>query len=822
MNTRVLRRLPALWMLTVCLICVGTGGRVYAESTALHGGAGGKYYSRQCPPGQFLVGINGHIGLYVDAISPVCATVAGNSWRNLNQIAPFGDFDRVPTPAPRASGEQLNCATDRLVSAITVTTNTPGNFVSSVRSHCSRINGSGSRVDGPALIGDGPRLNERRLSCPRGQFGKGFSGRSGEFVDSIRLDCIPISGAYAQDTLMEAGGAGGTPAVSACPSNQRMIGLISRVERGPFGTWIKGLRPVCAAMPDWQLAIIPALMQTGRIADQARLARNVGAGGGDSSRLLCPAGQYVEAVETHYERFLHGVKLRCRTMTYSQMGASSFAGRAEGKREYLACPGDMVAAGVVVRAGSAIDALRLRCKRDSNPGTKLLAIVGDSFSAGEGAPDIKVQGNPLPQNEGPGSRTNRSGWVDRPCHRSNKAGTTLAARQLVKETNGQVVYRNFSCSGARVGEGLVGHQSKTSENGSVIDPQLQTATEWGRSRNRRVDTLLVSIGGNDAGFGSRISDCAITELVEDYTLGVAAGSCGNDAAYLDTIRTALRELAGELQPLAAELPNTVRPTRVFLRTYPDPMRNSNGFCANFADTGPRPGGGLVERTLYDGLEGFTEETSRLVYNEFIVPLSRTMNTVARNNGWAVINGWDQATRGRGFCAPARQRYFNTPSDTHRDQGNFNGVFHPNAAGYAAEAPLIVNALLPVMRGTAAPRNTVARPTRPVVNASRQSAAARARATAPSKAARAKAPAVKTLSNKALQQAVDQYLKLQNRRSRVQQRALWDARAKPRYSRVRTGYLVDTDVLAGKARVRTRFSVDNNGRVTRHQPLVAKK
>lgn len=784
-------------------------GTARAESTALIGGAGGYWYSRQCPPGEFITGLGGMVGSYVDAVVLQCASVAGGRWTGAEAVPKVGDFRRVPTVSP-VSVRPGFCNNDRLINSITVEKNSTGAFVSSIQAGCGRIDGAPGRTAGPRLRGNGPRMWGGQLDCPAGQFARGISGKSGEFVDSIRLDCAPLTGPYAEDTVMEAGGAGGAPAESMCPDAQRMVGLISRVERGPFGIWINGLRPVCADMPTWDDQHLAVLFVSGA-APALSMGHGVGGSGGNSERLMCPAGQYVEAMESHYGQFVHSVRLRCRTMTYSAAAPTARSGRSEGRFELLQCPGDMVAAGIVVRAGSALDAVRLRCRRDSNPGFKLLAILGDSFSAGEGAPDVKVSGGPGPTDEPPRERTWRAGWADRACHRSNLASTTRAAREIVRRTNGDVVFRNFSCSGAISSNLAVEAQEETAENAAAIDPQLNTAMEWSRSRGAAIDTLLLGIGGNDAGFSARIADCAVTEMVEGLTLGIASGSCGREADYRENITSGLRMLQENFEALPRAL-QRANPRQVFLRTYPDPMRNRLGFCDQFTDLGPRPGGivsGIPDRILYDAIGGFTGGTSELVYEQFIARLNEFLVNRASQRGWRVVNGWAEASRANGFCAADGERFFNIPSDTHRDQGNFYGVFHPNAAGYEAEVPLLVNALLPTLTAQIQiPGRTVQTP------ALRPSPARTTQIDRVQRQNPAPPPAPARLTTRQLQAAVDTYLAgLSKRNPRLPQRAHWDPRAKPSYTPVRPGTQVETDVMVGRSRVRMRFIVNTRGSVT---------
>jgi lysophospholipase L1-like esterase len=116
------------------------------------------------------------------------------------------------------------------------------------------------------------------------------------------------------------------------------------------------------------------------------------------------------------------------------------------------------------------------------PGDYVVAL-GDSFSAGEGAPRFD-----------PGTDTR-----DNTCHRSSKAWPALLAKRR------KARFRSFACSGALVVDVLTGRPGRT-------EPERQTAQVARLLGEESVDLVTLTIGGNDAGFADVLIRCAFPFL----------------------------------------------------------------------------------------------------------------------------------------------------------------------------------------------------------------------------------------------------------------------------------------------------------------------
>jgi hypothetical protein len=168
----------------------------------------------------------------------------------------------------------------------------------------------------------------------------------------------------------------------------------------------------------------------------------------------------------------------------------------------------------------------------------VVLAIGDSYSSGEGVPRNYIQmdnahrdalwdepkANYLqdPENasrenvyRGNGNRTygkdEDDNLVVETCHRSAKSGPSIAARRIKADGNA-ITFVHMSCSGAKTvwGTGNDGSGVQIRNTGNIND-QL----DWARTRLPRIDALLMSAGGNDAGFGDTIKDCIDRDCTSD-------------------------------------------------------------------------------------------------------------------------------------------------------------------------------------------------------------------------------------------------------------------------------------------------------------------
>ena len=154
--------------------------------------------------------------------------------------------------------------------------------------------------------------------------------------------------------------------------------------------------------------------------------------------------------------------------------------------------------------------------------------LGDSYASGEGNPDVTLQAG------GPSWFLNSSTDATL-CRRSLTNGHRLAAVEIASEWEygeNNVVFESFACSGATINGGLLGPQfsgeSTCASDGS--DPinchlsQLVQAQNWRNDPDNGIldiDIVIISIGGNDIGFGGLIRACATPAIAG----GIYSNSC---------------------------------------------------------------------------------------------------------------------------------------------------------------------------------------------------------------------------------------------------------------------------------------------------------
>ncbi len=723
MNNRCqLRTLLRLIPMVLVALAVACGApwltpTLSAQGTAQVGGVGGKTFVRMCPAGYFVVGFDGWHDQWMDRLRPRCKpTTNTGAWGSgpIYTADPFvggkqGSGDPVPT----------ECPTDAFVTELEVT---HGAYVHGFATTCRRADGSRTNLD---YLGDPGALEllgavgevlggtrQETVTCPQGTRANGIVGKSGMFVDALRLECQSLTNDYVEDTPQEIGraglvpGGGGVPFVTECGLDERMVGVVAKsathLGRDVTGVWLTSLRPICTQPPSWDPAafatalsrsVNPATSRVGQVELQAQgsFATQVGGSDGEGTTLLCPRDTFVDGVEARHADFVNGIRLRCRPLDGGATQTTSLAGSDRDKRDVLQCPADMSAWGLVGRAGSSIDALRLRCRGPvSDVATpRLFAVLGDSYGSGEGAPDVEltselgfIQGD---------SRSEEAGWIDRLCHRSEKAGLLKGVRDFHDQEPERFDFRTFACSGAEIYDGFMEAQSYPPEAGAPVDAQIEQVERWLSDRGvDEVDAIVMSVGGNDAGFALRIADCITGEIMEDVLLNFAQYNCGKDTEFRESVRADPAGLPTLYDDLAVRL-ERLNPRRVYIRTYPDVLRFEGPggleYCSGFADPGPEPPNGFTAaHHAYNNIDGLTLDATKFVDEEFVNVLNQHIVDAAQRHGWVAITGWYEASGEHGYCAS--DPWFNIPSASFLSQGDGLGIFHPNAAGFAVEAQLL--------------------------------------------------------------------------------------------------------------------------------------
>lgn len=279
-----------------------------------------------------------------------------------------------------------------------------------------------------------------------------------------------------------------------------------------------------------------------------------------------------------------------------------------------------------------------------------LAVLGDSYISGEGA-GAYLEG------------TDQSSFVSRNmCHRAPTAHPFLAARRL------EASMVLIACSGA-----LTGHVSGAGEGGEEFPPQYRHSPDgvFGSraqlldldERTRDLDAVLISIGGNDAGFSKIGFDC------------LSPFNCADSAPFW------LARLDSQVYPAMARTYAAVNAragdAEVFALTYPNPLRPT--FCGELR---------WVEEEEWDFLRTFIKD------------LNGKVRSAAAAAGVRVID-LQRALGGHRFCDSGKpgvnfvEARIKPPTviDLVHFTDRFKESLHPNVLGHE----LMAKAVLPPLR-----------------------------------------------------------------------------------------------------------------------------
>ena len=432
----------------------------------------------------------------------------------------------------------------------------------------------------------------------------------------------------------------------------------------------------------------------------------------------------------------------------------------------------------------------------------LIVGMGDSFATGEGNPDVPVRfsreraadyGKPT---KDPGAASlvgyparvgswrqigdreflaENARWLDQACHRSLYSHQLRAALQIAIESpHRAVTFAGVACSGSEVGLGVflrykgnewVPNPPEYSQISALAEaqcgpheapmqdlpeayhmggkiPELQGGLVLRKCQSeeaRKVDLVLVSVGGNDIGFARLVANAVLSD---QSTLKMLGGWFGQvqDAHHseegIDVLDERYKALNRALHNIL-HLPWN-EADRVLLTAYPAMalMEDGRSVC-------PDGSAGM------DVLSEFHLSAKKAREGQQVADkMHRVMRTSAREHGWTFVERHRDQFLGRGICAgwsenglssvddlrlprklngdwqpynPAdfqayasRQRWFRTPNDAFMT-GNFHvsaslmqtvlklqslswfqlmlaatysGAFHPTAEGQAAIADAV--------------------------------------------------------------------------------------------------------------------------------------
>ncbi len=294
----------------------------------------------------------------------------------------------------------------------------------------------------------------------------------------------------------------------------------------------------------------------------------------------------------------------------------------------------------------------------------LIVSVGDSFASGQGNPDI----------ERANSSDGKAAWIYQRCHRSAQAGPAQAALRIENaDPHTSVTFISYACSGAGITDGVITEQKKGSVKLAPQIRKVRTATA-----GRKIDALLISVGGNDAHFASLVAltialpDASRSSLAndlfgKDWELSHQASSCCSIKSQL-CLRApkfssrSIRNLrAMKTERLATRNPTTTSFSRRF--SFPEAEWASNTVITN---------------------------------------LNLEVQRAATKHGWVYVDNIATKTVKHGYCA-GEERWVRTFRDAEHVQGRTDchtvreclissGSMHPNGKAHACFATRMIQAM----------------------------------------------------------------------------------------------------------------------------------
>lgn len=314
----------------------------------------------------------------------------------------------------------------------------------------------------------------------------------------------------------------------------------------------------------------------------------------------------------------------------------------------------------------------------------LMVALGDSYASGEGNPRnieawLTQAGSFSPY------------WDDDGCNRSARGGPAQAALRLEQSsprTSVTLIYA--ACSGATVDRGILGPQPAAGASTSQVE---QVRSLIG---TRGIDILTISIGGNDVGFQSVLTTCALAAncpTAKAVTLPLSE--------YQD-VQTGLQARIGQLPASLARIapcfggpctlgngsksPGLVMNVgaSVLPMPYPDITRAANGSACSYLTIDQADFTWARDTILTPTAPNpYPYQPSR--GQSLALPMnSGTLNgaifTTASTLGWNPVVGiWSasgDSSTGHGVCAADSAWAFGLTGIT----GFTSGSFHPNVKG----------------------------------------------------------------------------------------------------------------------------------------------
>jgi lysophospholipase L1-like esterase len=342
---------------------------------------------------------------------------------------------------------------------------------------------------------------------------------------------------------------------------------------------------------------------------------------------------------------------------------------------------------LTVRSGTVIK----RQSMVANISNILMVVMGDSYASGEGNPrNVSAWLN------------NRSSsfdpyWDEDQCNRSVHGAPAQAALKLEKSSNKtSVTLVDVSCSGATVQKGILGPQFRG------INSQIESVSQL--IGGREIDMLFMTVGGNDVGFGSILTSCALQSncplakattpplssfpTIQTGVQGLTAGLAASYASINKCLTTTTCQGAQGQKLPSLSLGDV---GKVFLNSYPDLTRSQTGSVCTYLTITEEDFAWAQDTILNPSLiNPYVYETTRGVQ----VPLDNgagSLNGAIASTtqfGWKpVMTTWTETGSGpigHGVCAQNESWFFGLTGFSRFTSGSF----HPNPLGQSEMAKII--------------------------------------------------------------------------------------------------------------------------------------
>jgi hypothetical protein len=312
----------------------------------------------------------------------------------------------------------------------------------------------------------------------------------------------------------------------------------------------------------------------------------------------------------------------------------------------------------------------------------------------------------------PINTNNDARWTEPKAWRSAKSAPAVAARSLEhafvqthtfsptphaveRFSLDRITFASFARSGAEVLAGLIDPQD--GDNDFIGAGQIEECRRT--VGDRRIDALLINIGGNDAGFAGALEDLVAKDSIwtgslrgtlKDLALSAFNGLPGDDKLGRDQVEARLMQRLGiglpdgQIGPLEQHY-NVVKGLVDQLTEHPG--------IGDVHITGYPVG--LFDRVAADGSIGFRaceifdgpDIDMTPADGKLIKRVGHALNDLiakkAAEFGWHFVEV-EKAFEGHGYCAGDRS-FWRTAKQSCEQQGDFEGTMHPNAKGVEAWA-----------------------------------------------------------------------------------------------------------------------------------------